>query len=155
MTMLSRRRLCLAGGQALVASSFAASLVAQPPESSAPTSAGVAAALAGLARADLIAGKPDAVVTSVAVVTDPSLDALRRAAAAGCSLILSAETPFYGKPADPGATGFGIGILLVLQIIHSAVSLGTALVATIFAVAVLRRLLPRVGAPRSEPVVAS
>jgi hypothetical protein len=39
----------------------------------------------------------------VAVVTSPDLAALRRAAAAGCSVVLSPETPLYAKPANAAA----------------------------------------------------
>jgi len=63
----------------------------------------VVSALAGLADAELVAGDGDATVRGVALLADPTLAALKAAVTAGASLILSPETPFYARPADPAA----------------------------------------------------
>jgi len=59
--------------------------------------------LSDLGSAELIAGRADAPVTGVALITDPTLAALRQAVAAGCSLILSPETSYYGGLGDGSA----------------------------------------------------
>jgi hypothetical protein len=102
MTLLSRRDLCLATGPMLVGASAAASM-APLSRSSVPSAAAIISTLSGLATADLIAGAADSQIKGVAVVPDASLKALERAADAGCSLILSAETPYYGRMPDPAA----------------------------------------------------
>jgi hypothetical protein len=117
MTMFSRRDLCVRGGQAfaassLVASSLAVPVLAQSPRSTRPGAREIVSTLASLGSADLVAGKSDAVISGVAVVTDPSLAALRAVVAKGGSLILSLETPFYGKSADPGSAS-GPGAAMV------------------------------------------
>lgn len=99
----SRRKFCLAGGQALAASGLAGRSFAQMRRAGTAASE-VISALSQLASAELVAGRPDGAVTGVALLANPTLAALRAAAAAHCSLILSAETPFYARPADPGAS---------------------------------------------------
>jgi putative NIF3 family GTP cyclohydrolase 1 type 2 len=105
MTMLSRRDLCVTAGQVIVATGLAGPAMAQRPRSGVPRAEEVASALAGLGSTELLAGDPGASVAGAALIADPSLAALRKAVAAGCSLIVSPETPFYGKPADPAASG--------------------------------------------------
>jgi hypothetical protein len=99
LSLLSRRTLCVTGAQALVATGLIGPAVAQG-RNGAPTATAVASALLDLCSAELVAGRADASVTGVALITDPTLVALRQAVAAGCSLILSPEAPYYGKPAD-------------------------------------------------------
>lgn len=99
--MFSRRDLCLTGGQMLVTAGLSGPAIAQRRRS--PAAQEIAAALMGVSRAELVAGDPDREVRAIALITDPTLAALRKAVGAGCSLILSPETPFYGKPADPAA----------------------------------------------------
>jgi hypothetical protein len=77
----------------------------------APTASQLASALSGLCNADLIAGREDAPVTGVALVADPTLAALRQAVAAGCSLILSPETPYYGRLVDGSAAAGPFAVL--------------------------------------------
>jgi hypothetical protein len=101
--MLNRRGFCAVGGQALA---FAGVPGAARAQSRQLTALEILAPLAGLADAALIAGRPNATVTGVALLADPGLAALRRAVAAGASLILSPETPFYARAMDP-ATGSG------------------------------------------------
>ncbi|WP_420136867.1 hypothetical protein [Sphingomonas sp.] len=101
MTMFSRRQLCLKGAPALVATGLGAPTRAQFARIASPQA--VVAALDGLATSERLAGAVDGPVRAIALLSDPSLSALLTAVAAGCSLILSAESPFYGKPADPAA----------------------------------------------------
>lgn len=100
---LSRRGFCVAGGQVLALAGSPAAAAARPR--GAPSPLETVSALSGLADAELVAGRPDAGMTGVALLADPTLPALRRAVAAGASLILSPETPFYAHPADPAAVG--------------------------------------------------
>jgi hypothetical protein len=100
--LLDRRTLCIAGGQALFATGLTGPALAQA-RTGTPTAADIVSALSGLGSAELVAGRADAAVTGVALITDPTLAALRRAVASGCSLILSPETPYYGRSADPSA----------------------------------------------------
>ncbi|WP_442681604.1 Nif3-like dinuclear metal center hexameric protein [Sphingomonas sp. ASY06-1R] len=99
--MFSRRDLCLTGGQVLMTAGLSGPAIAQRRRN--PAAQEIATALLGVGRAELLAGDPDSAVRAIALVTDPTLAALRKAVAAGCSLILSPETPFYGKPPDPAA----------------------------------------------------
>ena len=99
----SRRSFFLAGGQALATTGLAGRSFAQVRRASSPAASDVISSLSELASAKLIAGRPDGAVTGVALLANPTLAALREAAAAHCSLILSPETPFYARPADPAA----------------------------------------------------
>jgi len=99
----SRRNFCLSGGQALAITGLAGPALAQRRQARAPIAQTIVSALSELADAELISGRPEAAVTGVALLSNPTLAALRKAVAAHCSLILSPETPFYAHPADPAA----------------------------------------------------
>lgn len=99
-TILSRRGFCAAGGQALALAGLPVAAGAQSPHL---TPSEILSSLASLADPELIAGRPDAQVTGVALLADPTLAALGKAVAARASLILSPETPFYARPMDPDA----------------------------------------------------
>jgi hypothetical protein len=101
---LSRRGFCLAAGPALAATGLAGRSFAQVQRTRSPAASVIISSLSELAGAELIAGRPDSTVTGVALLASPTLAALREAAAARCSLILSPETPFYARPADPAAS---------------------------------------------------
>jgi len=102
LSLLSRRTLCVTGAQALVATGLIGPAVARG-RNGAPAASAVVSALSDLCSAELVAGRADAAVTGVALIADPTLAALRQAVAAGCSLVLSPETPYYGRPADAAA----------------------------------------------------
>lgn len=99
-TTFSRRGFCASGGQALALAGFP---VAAGAQSSHLGPSEILSSLASLAEPELIAGRSDASVTGVALLADPSLEALSKAVAARASLILSPETPFYARPFDPAA----------------------------------------------------
>jgi len=102
---LTRRGFCIAGSAAAVLPAAAAVAANTPPLSAAdlvsridPTGAGA-----------FVAGSGETLVTGVMVAISPSIATLRKAQAAGCNLIISPETPWYGRqappPADPNAPG--------------------------------------------------
>jgi hypothetical protein len=102
VSKLDRRDFCLTGGHALAFA--AAPAVAHAGLSGRTLQAGaVVAALAGLADGEFVAGAPDAPVTGIAVLANPTLAALRRLPPT-TSLILSPETPFYARSADAAST---------------------------------------------------
>ena len=98
---MNRRRFFLSGGQALAVAAFPEVVRARPGTE--PSAQDIASALQGLADAELIAGRAHAKARGVALIADPTLAALRAAVAAGASLVLSPETPFYARPVDPAA----------------------------------------------------
>ena len=101
---MDRRHFLLSGGQTLALKALPAS--ARASAGAEPSAQDIVSTLQGLADAELIAGRPDASVHGVALLADPTLAALRAAVAAKASLVLSPETPFYARPADPaGANG--------------------------------------------------
>lgn len=102
-TRLDRRHFLLSGGQTLALTTLPAS--ARARAGAEPSAQAIVSTLEGLANAELIAGRPDARVHGVALIADPTLAALRAAVAAKASLVLSPETPFYARPADPAVPG--------------------------------------------------
>jgi len=99
-TLLSRRGFCAAGGQALALGALPAAAGARTAHL---TVFEILSSLGRLAETEVIAGRLDAPVAGVALLADPTLAALRAAVAAGASLILSPETPFYARPMDAQA----------------------------------------------------
>jgi hypothetical protein len=100
-TQLNRRHFFLSGSQALAMAALAAP--ARARAGAVPSARDIVSSLQGLADAELIAGRPDARGQGTAVLADPTLAALRAAVAAGASLVLSPETPFYARLPDPAA----------------------------------------------------
>lgn len=119
-TGLSRRGFCAAGGQALALAGLPAAAAAR--SRGVPSPLEIVSSLSGLADAELIAGRPGAGMTGVALLVDPTLAALRRAVAAGASLILSPETPFYARPADPAAASGSFATMAVsaVAVLHDS-----------------------------------
>lgn len=96
---LSRRSFC-ATGPALMLAAYPGTVSASPI-GPAPEAADIVAALSAEADTTLLAGRAGAGVRGVAMLPDPTLAALGRAVAGGASLILSPESPFYARTADP------------------------------------------------------
>jgi putative NIF3 family GTP cyclohydrolase 1 type 2 len=109
---LTRRDFCIAGSAVAVLPSPAAAAAKSPPPrlSAAELVSRIDPAGAGA----FVAGSGETEVTGVMVAISPSIATIRKAQAAGCNLIVSPETPFYGRqappPADPNAPGAAMAV---------------------------------------------
>ena len=92
---VNRRQLCAAG----VIAALPAQALARTASPAPRTAAALAALIDPSGSGSFVAGAPDTVVTGVLVTAAPGIAAIREAIARRCNLIVSPESPYYGRPA--------------------------------------------------------